>query len=138
MSCSGRCHSASDQSTGGIWGARSKSREALIRSSCDVSRGNIGRTWFCSPYQPRDEEHLYGAATVPVALLVVRLHAPDARAEALDVHRGVRRIAERGNGQLIFGRRRAAGRANLAVGPRLLRQPVERVGAVGDRRARMS
>ena len=49
MSRSGRCHSAFDQSTGGIRGARSKSRDASIRSSCDVSRGNMGRTWFCSP-----------------------------------------------------------------------------------------
>ena len=49
MSCDGSVHSALLQSTGGMRGARSKSREAATRSACGVSRGNIGRTWFCSP-----------------------------------------------------------------------------------------
>jgi hypothetical protein len=49
MSCVGRCHNALSQSTGGIRGARSNSRDAAIRSSRGVSFGNIGRTWFCWP-----------------------------------------------------------------------------------------
>ena len=44
MSCVGRCHRALSQSTGGMRGARSNSREAAIRSACGVSFGNIGRT----------------------------------------------------------------------------------------------
>src|SRR4029079_2182933 len=70
---------------------------------------------------------------VPVALLVVRTDAADAGAEALHVHRGVARMAERGDTHLILGRRGAAGRADLAIGPRLLRQPVDGVVAVGLR-----
>src|SRR5678815_1795127 len=50
MSCSGRCQSAVDQSIGGSCCARSKAFDARIRSACDVPGGNIGRTWFCSPY----------------------------------------------------------------------------------------
>ena len=41
MSWTGRCHSAFDQSTGGCCCERSKDFDARIRSSCDVSRGNI-------------------------------------------------------------------------------------------------
>src|SRR5262252_2463922 len=44
MSISGRCRSACDQSTGGGCWARSKDFEARIRSSCEASGGNIGRT----------------------------------------------------------------------------------------------
>ena len=49
MSCTGRCQSAFSHWTGGSCCARSKAFEARIRSSCEVSFGNIGRTWFCSP-----------------------------------------------------------------------------------------
>ena len=44
-------------------------------------------------------------------------------------------MAERGDGRLPLGGGRTAGRAHLAVRPRLLRQPLHRVVAVGDRRA---
>src|SRR5213594_4570117 len=50
MSCTGRCQSAFDQSTGGSCCARSNDFDARIRSACGVLGGNIGRTWFCSPY----------------------------------------------------------------------------------------
>src|SRR5260370_19698953 len=50
MSCSGRCCSALDQSTRGSCCARSNDFETRIKSSCDRFAGNIGRTWFCSPY----------------------------------------------------------------------------------------
>ena len=85
--------------------------------------------------EPGDEQHLHRAAAIPVALLVVRADAADAGAEALHVHRRERRIALRRDGHLPFGGRRAAGRADLAVRPRLLRHPVDRVVAVGERRA---
>ena len=84
---------------------------------------------------PGDEEHLHGAAAIPVALLVVGRHAAHARAEALRDHRGECRIALRRDAQLPFGGRRAADGADLAVGPRLLRHPGDGVGAVGERRA---
>ncbi len=83
--------------------------------------------------QPGDEQHLHRAAAIPVALLVVRTDAADAGAEALHVHRGVTGIAHRRHAHLIFGRGRAAGRADLAVRPRLFRQPVDGVEAVGLR-----
>src|SRR5215475_13859790 len=49
-SFSGRCSNALAQSTGGICGAKSNIFEALIKSACEVFGGNMGRTWFCSPY----------------------------------------------------------------------------------------
>ena len=49
MSCSGRCASACDQSTGGSCWARSNDFDSRIRSAWLVPGGNIGRTWFCSP-----------------------------------------------------------------------------------------
>ncbi len=45
----GRCQNALAQSTGGCRSARSNDFDARMRSSCDAFRGNIGRTWFCSP-----------------------------------------------------------------------------------------
>ena len=100
-----------------------------------------GLAWEQRPHlillavDPRDEQHLHRAAAIPVALLVVRADASDAGAEALHVHRGKSRMAERGDGRLPLGGRRASGRAHFAVRPRLLRQPLHRVVAVGDRRA---
>src|SRR5579862_413184 len=44
ISFAGRCWNALAQSTGGICGARSNIFEALIRSACEVSLGNMGRT----------------------------------------------------------------------------------------------
>src|SRR5580698_9753392 len=44
MSSSGRCSKALAQSAGGIAGARSNIFEALMRSFCEVSFGNVGRT----------------------------------------------------------------------------------------------
>ena len=79
---------------------------------------------------PGDEQHLHGPAPIPVALLEVRRHAPHAGAESLHVHRRVRRMAERGDAHLVLSRRRTPGRPDLAVRPRLLRQPRERVVAV--------
>src|SRR6185312_5751700 len=79
---------------------------------------------------PGDEQHLHGAAAIPVALLIVGSDAADTGAEALHVHRRESRVAERGHAHLPLGRRRAAGGAELAVRPRLLRQPVDRVVAV--------
>ena len=84
---------------------------------------------------PGDEQHLHRAAAIPVALLPVRADLADAGAEALHVHRRKARMAERRDRRLPFGRRRAAGRAQLAVRPRLLGQVVDRFVAVGDRRA---
>ncbi len=83
--------------------------------------------------EPRDEEHLHRAAAVPVALFVVGTDAADAGAEALHVHRRVAGMTERGHAHLILGGRRTAGRADLAVRPGLLRQPVDRVESVGLR-----
>jgi hypothetical protein len=48
-SSTGRCQNAFSHSTGGSSCARSKAFAARTRSSCFVSGGNIGRTWFCSP-----------------------------------------------------------------------------------------
>ena len=44
MSFSGRCSKALAQSMGGICGARSNIFEALMRSACEGSFGNMGRT----------------------------------------------------------------------------------------------
>ena len=135
MSCAGRCHRALDQSTGGMFGARSNSRAALTRSSCGVSRVEHRPYLVLLAIQPGDEEHLHRAAAVPVALLVIGLHAADAGAKALHVHGGVRRMPERRDGQLILGGRRASGGADLPVRPRPLREPLDRIDAVGRRRA---
>jgi len=53
--------------------------------------------------QPRDEQHLHRAATIPVALLVIRTDAADAGPESLHVHRRVARVTERRHAHLIFG-----------------------------------
>ena len=82
---------------------------------------------------PRDEEHLHGSAAIPVALLEIRCDPANAGAEALHVHRGVCGMPQRRNAHLILGRRRTARRPDLAVRPRLLRQPLESVVAVGGR-----
>ena len=133
MSCTGRCHSAFDQSTGGRCCARSNDFDARIRSSLRRVRRKHRPHLILLAVQPGDEQHLHGAAAVPVALLVVRADAADAGAEALHVHRGVARVAERRDAHLPFRGGRAAGRADLAVRPRLLRQPVDGVVAVGPR-----
>ena len=83
--------------------------------------------------EPRDEQHLHRAAAIPVALLVVRADAADAGAEALHVHRRVAGMPERGDAHLVLRRRRAAGRPDPAVRPRLPGQPVDRVVPVGLR-----
>ena len=125
MSCVGRCHSAFDQSTGGRCCARSNDFDARIRSSLRrVGRKHRPHLVLLA-VEPRDEEHLHRAAAIPVALLVVRADAADAGAESLHVHRGVAGMPERRDAHLILGGRRAAGRADLAVRPRLLRQPVD-------------
>ena len=49
MSMVGSFQNAFAQSTGGRRCARSYDFDARINSSCVVPRGNIGRTWFCSP-----------------------------------------------------------------------------------------
>ncbi len=84
---------------------------------------------------PGDEQHLHGAAAVPVALLPVAADLADAGAKPLDVHRRKSRMAERGHRRLPLRGRRAPGRAELAVRPRLLGEVVDRLVAVGDRRA---
>ena len=86
--------------------------------------------------EPGDEEHLHGAAAIPVALLVVRADPTDSRAETLHVHRREAGMALRRHRHLLFRRRRAAGRPHFAVGPGLRLHPVEHVVAVGHRRAR--
>ena len=131
MSCTGRCHSAFDQSTGGRCCARSNDFDARIRSSLRRVRREHRPHLVLLAVEPGDEQHLHRAAAIPVALLVVRTDAADAGAEALHVHRGVAGMAQRGDAHLVLGGRRAAGRADLAVRPRLLRQPVDRVVAVG-------
>jgi len=91
-SCTGRCHRAFDQSTSGSRGRQveplRRRHEVLARRVAREHRAYL----VLLAGEPRDEEHLHRAAAVPVALLVVRLHAPDARAEALRVHRGVRGV----------------------------------------------
>ena len=82
---------------------------------------------------PGNEKHLNGAAPVPVALLDIRRDPADAGAETLHVHRRIRGVPERRDAHLILGGRRTPGRPDLAVRPRLLRQPLERVVAVGRR-----
>ncbi len=84
---------------------------------------------------PGDEQHLDRAAAIPVALLEVRAHAPDAGAKPLDVHRGVGRMLRGRDAHLILRRRRTAGRPDFAVRPGLLREPRERVVAVSTRRS---
>ena len=138
MSCTGRCQSAFDQSTGGMLRREverlRRADQILLRRVRREHRPHL----VLLAVEPGDEQHLHGAAAIPVALLVVRADAADAGAEALHVHRGVAGVPERGDAHLIFGGRRAAGRADLAVRPRLLRQPVDRVVAVGRRSPRMS
>ena len=85
--------------------------------------------------EPGDEEHLHRAAAIPVALLVVRAHAADARAESLRDHGRERRIPVRRDAQLPFGGGGAADGADLAVRPGLRRHPCDGIGAVGQRRA---
>ena len=84
---------------------------------------------------PGDEQHLHGAAAIPVALLPVRADLADPGAEPLHVHRGKAGMPQRGNRRLPLCRRRASRGAHLAVRPRLLRQVVDGLVAVGDRRA---
>ena len=84
--------------------------------------------------QPGDEQHLHGAAAVPVALFEIRSDASDSGAEPLHVHGRERGMPCRGDSRLVFRRRRTAGGPCLAVRPRLLRDPVHQVVAVGDRR----
>ena len=84
---------------------------------------------------PGDEEHLHGAAPIPVALLVVGTDAAHAGTESLDVHGRICRVPECGDAHLILRRRRAPGGPDLPVRPRLLRQPVDGVVAVASRRA---
>src|SRR5687768_11571128 len=50
MSCAGSVQNAFDQSTGGLRPARSQNCDSLIRSSCEVPGGNIGRCGFWLPY----------------------------------------------------------------------------------------
>ncbi len=133
MSCTGRCHSAFDQSTGGRCCARSNDFDARIRILARGVRRKHRPDLILLAVQPRDEQHLHRAAAVPVALLVIRADAANAGAKPLHVHRGVARVAESRDAHLILGGRRTAGRADLAVGPRLLRQPVNGVVAVGLR-----
>ena len=85
--------------------------------------------------EPVDEEHLDGAAAVPVALLVVGADLADAGAEALRNDRRQGLVAERCRGELPLGGGGAADEADLAVRPRLRGHPVELVVGVRERRA---
>src|SRR5262249_11665548 len=60
----------------------------------------------------------------------MRAYLRDAYAGRSDNHRLVRRMSKRGELELVLRRRRAAKGCNLAVGPRLLRDPFERVPAI--------
>src|SRR5437763_11687649 len=85
--------------------------------------------------EPGDEKHLDGAPTIPVALLKVRSDTSHARAEALNIHCGIRGVAHRGDAHLVFRRGGATGGADFSVRPRLRGDPSEGVGAIGARRA---
>ena len=85
--------------------------------------------------EPGDEKHLDGAPTIPVALLKVRSDTSHARAEALNIHCGIRGVAHRGEAHLVFRRGGATGGADFSVRPRLRGDPSEGVGAIGARRA---
>ena len=93
MSCTGRCRSAFDQSTGGSCCARSN----RLRAADQVFLRRVWRKHrphlVLLAVEPRDEEHLHGAAAIPVALLVVRPDSSDAGAETLHVHRREARVA---------------------------------------------
>ena len=52
----------------------------------------MGRTWFCSAIDPRDEQHLHRAAAKPVALLVVRTLRPRPRRSLAGIMARKRRI----------------------------------------------
>src|SRR3546814_1707411 len=82
---------------------------------------------------PHREQRARHAAGVKIALLPEATDLADARARRHRHHRRVRRVVHARQRQLPFGRRRAAQRADLAVRPRLLRDPAQRVVAVGLR-----
>ena len=85
--------------------------------------------------EPGEVVHHEGAAAIPVSLLVVRAYASHTAAKPLGVEGRVARIVERHHGQLPLGGRRAAGRADLAVGPRPRRHPIDLVITVAQRGA---
>src|SRR4029079_14493985 len=79
---------------------------------------------------PGSEQQLQRAATVRVAPLAVRADLADARAGSERDRRGMRGMCRGVELELILGRGRAAEGANLAVRPRLLRNPIDGVVAV--------
>src|SRR5690606_16522376 len=80
---------------------------------------------------PRNEEHLNGTAAVPVALLVVRAHAPHARSIALRHHGRIALRLQRCGSHLPLGSGGASNGAELSVGPGLRVDPLDCVNAVG-------
>ena len=85
--------------------------------------------------EPVDEEHLHGAAAIPVALLVVGADLADACAEALRDDGGQGLVAERCCCELPLCGGGAADETDLAARPGLRCHPVELVVGVGERRA---
>ena len=76
--------------------------------------GEHGADLILFAVEPVDEEHLHGAAAIPVALLVVRADLADACAEALRDDRGQGLVAERCCGELPLCGGGAADEADLA------------------------
>src|SRR5881394_41693 len=83
---------------------------------------------------PGDEEHLHGAAAIPVSLFEVRRDATDPGAKTLRDDGSQRGIALRGDGQLPFRRRGTSDQTDLAVRPGLFRDPRDGRIAVAQRR----
>src|SRR5271170_5151573 len=104
----------------------------------EVMLGGVGREHRADlvllAVEPSDEEHLNGAAAIPVALFVVRADTAYASAKALRDHRSKRWVALCRDAHLPFGGGGAADGSDFAAGPRLRGHPGEFVVTIGQRR----
>jgi hypothetical protein len=99
------------------------------------SPGQLGAQRIVDAVEPDEEQVARHAAGVPIALLLEAADLADAGARRHRHHRRMRRMVLRRQRELPFGRGGAAQRADLAVRPVLLRDPAQRVVAVGLRLA---
>src|SRR5690606_5852873 len=81
------------------------------------------------------DPHLVDAAAKPVSLLAMRSYHADTGVRAHGDHRGMTRVRGGRETHLVLRGGRAADGADLAVGPRLPGNPLDRVVAVLERAA---